>query len=194
MARNRRLVNSETLDLTERVVQINRVSKVVKGGRRFSFSTIVVVGDSNGHVGVGMGKSAEVPESIRKAIEAAKKSVIRVPLVNSTIPHEIVSKFASSKVMLRPAAPGTGVIAGSGVRAVLEAAGVRDILTKAYGSNNSVNVVKATYQALSELVSLEDVARKRDLTPHELRMRVFRREVPATPAATAAGDEETSDE
>lgn len=194
MARNRRLVSPETLELTERVVQINRVSKVVKGGRRFSFSTIVVVGDGDGHVGVGMGKSAEVPESIRKAIEAAKKSVIRVPMVNSTIPHEVVSKFASSKVMLRPAAPGTGVIAGSGVRAVLEAAGVRDILTKAYGSNNSVNVVKATYQALSELVSLEEVARKRDLTPYELRMRVFRRELPAAPVVTGADDEETSDE
>lgn len=169
-------INPETLDLEERVVQINRVSKVVKGGRRFGFSTIVVVGDGKGHVGVGMGKASEVPDAIRKGVESAKKNVIRIPLINNTIPHEVTTRYASSKVMIRPATPGTGVIAGRGVRAVLEAAGIRDILSKAHGSNNVVNVVKATFQALNELMSLEDVARRRDLTPHELRMRIVRRE------------------
>jgi small subunit ribosomal protein S5 len=169
----KRRINPETLELEERVVQINRVAKVVKGGRRFSFSTVVVVGDGNGHIGVGMGKASEVPDAIRKGVDAAKKTVIYIPLVNSTISHEVITKYASSKVMLRPAAPGTGVIAGSGVRAVIEAAGIRDILSKIYGSNNSVNVVKATYKALSELVSLNEMARRRDLTPHELRTRLM---------------------
>jgi small subunit ribosomal protein S5 len=173
MVKNR--ISPESLELEERVVQINRVAKVVKGGRRFSFSTVVVVGDGNGHVGIGMGKAAEVPDAIRKGIDAAKKNVIQVPLVNNTIPHEIITKFASSKVMIRPAAPGTGVIAGRGMRPVLEAAGIRNILTKVYGSNNSVNVVKATYQALSELVSLNEMARRRDMTPRELRARLMRR-------------------
>jgi small subunit ribosomal protein S5 len=162
--------------LEERVVQINRVAKVVKGGRRFSFSTVVVVGDGKGHVGIGMGKASEVPDAIRKGAEAARKNLILVPLVNATIPHEVTTKFASSKVMLRPATPGTGVIAGRGVRPVVEAAGIRDLLSKAYGSNNPVNVVKATFTALSELISLEDMARRRDLTPHELWSRVIRRE------------------
>lgn len=169
-------IDTEDLELEERVVQINRVAKVVKGGRRFSFSTVVVVGDGKGHVGVGMGKASEVPEAIRKGVEAAKKNVIRVPLVNTTIPHEVVTKFASAKVMIRPAAPGTGVIAGRGVRPVVEAAGIRDLLSKAYGSNNPVNVVKATFQALSELTSLEEVSRQRGLTPHELHTRRVRRE------------------
>jgi small subunit ribosomal protein S5 len=189
-----RILHTDNLDLEERVVQINRVAKVVKGGRRFSFSTVVVVGDGNGHVGIGMGKSSEVPDAIRKGVEAAKKNVVRVPLVNATIPHEVKSKFASSQVMLRPAAPGTGVIAGRGVRPVLEAAGIRDILTKAYGSNNAVNVVKATFQALSELVSLEEMARRRDLTPYELRMRVFRREPQTTQPAEAADEAVTTAE
>ncbi|NJP05782.1 MAG: 30S ribosomal protein S5 [Chloroflexaceae bacterium] len=171
-----RHINAEELELEERVVQINRVSKVVKGGRRFSFSTIVVVGDGKGHVGVGMGKASEVPDAIRKGIEAAKKNVIRVPLVNATIPHEVVSKFASSRVMIRPAAPGTGVIAGRGVRPVVEAAGIRNLLSKAYGSNNAINVVKATFQALSELVSLEEMAYRRDMTSRELFTRMARRE------------------
>lgn len=174
----RKRINPENLELEERVVQINRVAKVVKGGRRFSFSTVVVVGDGDGHVGIGMGKAAEVPDAIRKGVEAAKKNIIRVPLVNSTIPHEVLIKFAASKVMIRPAAPGTGVIAGTGVRPVVEAAGIKDILSKVYGSNNSVNVVKATFMALLELVSLEDMARLRDLTPHELRMRIMRRKQP----------------
>jgi len=168
-------INAESLELEERVVQINRVSKVVKGGRRFSFSTVVVVGDGKGHVGVGMGKAAEVPEAIRKGTEAAKKNLIRVPLVNTTIPHEVMTKFAATKVMIRPAAPGTGVIAGRGVRPVVEAAGIKDILSKVYGSNNPVNVVKAAFQALSELISLGDMARRRDMTVQELIARRSRR-------------------
>jgi small subunit ribosomal protein S5 len=176
----RERINPEELELEERIVQINRVAKVVKGGRRFSFSTVVVVGDGKGHVGIGMGKAAEVPDAIRKGVEAAKKNIIRVPLVSTTIPHEVIAKFAASKVMIRPAAPGTGVIAGRGVRPVVEAAGIKDLLTKAYGSSNSVNVVKAAYKALKELVSLDEMARQRDLTPHELRSRVMvqRRSLP----------------
>jgi small subunit ribosomal protein S5 len=172
----RERINAEDLELEERVVQINRVAKVVKGGRRFSFSTVVVVGDGKGHVGIGMGKASEVPEAIRKGAEAAKKNIIRVPLVNTTIPHEVLTKFAATKVMLRPAAPGTGVIAGRGVRPVVEAAGIKDLLTKVYGSNNPVNVVKAAYQALSELNSLSEMARRRDMTPQELNRRRMRRE------------------
>jgi small subunit ribosomal protein S5 len=179
----RKQINTDDLELEETVVQINRVSKVVKGGRRFSFSTVVVVGDGKGHVGVGMGKAAEVPEAIRKGVEAAKKNVIRVPLVNSTIPHDVTIRFSASKVMLMPAAPGTGVIAGRGVRPVVEAAGIKNLLTKAYGSNNPVNVVKATFQALSELTSLEEIARRRDMTVRELHMRRVRREEPAQEAA-----------
>ena len=169
-------INSDDLELEERVVQINRVSKVVKGGRRFSFSTVVVVGDGKGHVGVGMGKAGEVPEAIRKGVEAAKKNVIRIPITNTTIPHDIETSFSSARVRLIPAAPGTGVIAGRGVRPVIEAAGIKDILSKSYGSNNPVNVVKATFQALSELSSLEEVARMRDMTSRELHLRRVRRE------------------
>lgn len=150
---------SADVELEERVVQINRVSKVVKGGRRFSFSTVVVVGDGKGLVGIGMGKAAEVPEAIRKGTEAAKKNLIRIPLVGDTVPHDVVAKFSATKVMLRPAAPGTGVIAGRGVRPVVEAAGIKNLLSKVYGSNNPVNVVKASFQALSELSSLGDMAR-----------------------------------
>jgi len=183
----RERINAEGLELEERVVQINRVSKVVKGGRRFSFSTVVVVGDGKGHVGVGMGKAAEVPEAIRKGTEAAKKNLIRVPLVGATVPHEVLSKFAATKVMLRPAAPGTGVIAGRGVRPVVEAAGIKDLLSKVYGSNNPVNVVKAAFQALSELTSLAEMARRRDMTPQELAARRVRREV--APAASGPAEE-----
>ncbi|HEX6287946.1 MAG TPA: 30S ribosomal protein S5 [Herpetosiphonaceae bacterium] len=167
-------INAEDLELEERVVQINRVAKVVKGGRRFNLSTLVVVGDGRGNVGVGMGKAAEVPEAIRKGVEAAKKNMIRVELEEHTIPHEVRSEFKTAQVVLFPAAPGTGVIAGGGVRAVLEAAGVKDVLTKSLGSSNKVNVVKATFEALRQLRSLEQEARRRDLTTEELRRRMGR--------------------
>jgi small subunit ribosomal protein S5 len=178
----RTFINADELELEERVVQINRVSKVVKGGRRFSFSTVVVVGDGKGHVGVGMGKAGEVPEAIRKGVEAAKKNIIRVPLSGTTIPHDVQTSYSASKVRLLPAAPGTGVIAGRGVRPVVEAAGIRDLLSKRYGSNNPINVVKATFQALSELTSLDTQARKRGMTARELNQRRMRRE----PAAQEA--------
>jgi len=178
----RRRINADELELEERIVQINRVAKVVKGGRRFSFSTVVVVGDGKGHVGVGMGKAGEVPEAIRKGVEAAKRNVILVPLTGTTIPHEVETVFSASKIRLIPAAPGTGVIAGRGVRPVVEAAGIKDLLSKSYGSNNPVNVVKAAFQALTELTSLEEQARMRDMTPRELHQRRVRREPEAQEA------------
>jgi small subunit ribosomal protein S5 len=154
-------IDPNKLTLEERVVQINRVAKVVKGGRRFSFSAVVVVGDGQGHVGVGLGKAGEVPESIRKGVEDAKKNIIRVPMVGTTIPHEIRTEYAAARVMLKPASQGTGVIAGGAVRAVVEAAGIHDILAKVHGSTNPVNVTRATIEALSSLHSAEEISARR---------------------------------
>ena len=162
------VVKASELELTEKLVQIKRVAKVVKGGRRFGFNAIVVVGDGNGHVGIGLGKANEVTDAISKGVEDARKRVLRIPIINGTIPQVVIGKYGAGRVILKPASAGTGLIAGGGVRAVLESAGVQDVLTKCLGTANPHNVVKATMNALESLVDARSMAEKRDMTIQEV--------------------------
>ena len=161
-------IDASQLDVKEKVISINRVTKVVKGGRNFRFSVLVVVGDENGHVGIGMAKAVEIPDAIRKAIQDAKKNMIKVPLKETTVPHEIIGRYGAGRVFIKPAKEGTGIIAGGPVRAVMELAGVRDIRTKSLGSNNPRNVVNATMEALKSLKNSEQVAKVRGKTVEEI--------------------------
>ncbi len=157
-------INLENIELKEKLIYVNRVAKVVKGGKNFSFAALMVVGDENGHVGLGLGKAREVPEAIRKGVANARKNLVKIDIINGTVAHEITGEYGAGKVFLRPASSGTGVIAGSAVRAVLEAAGVTDILSKSIGSNNPHNMAKATLDALTSLENLEYVQEKRNVT------------------------------
>ncbi len=163
----RKQAEKDPSDLTEKVVFINRCAKVVKGGRRFSFSALIVAGDKLGRVGCGFGKANEVSEAIRKASESAKKSLVKISILNSTIPHEVIGEHGGGRVLLKPASPGTGVIAGGGVRAVVEAVGIRDVLAKSLGSNNHANVVKATIEALTQLRLKEQIFKTRGIAYHK---------------------------
>lgn len=162
-------ITPEEFGLIEKVVRINRVAKVVKGGKHIRFSVLVVVGDGDGNVGMAIGKSAEVSDAIRKGVEAAKKAMVKIPRKGTTIPHEVFAKYSSTKVLLKPAAPGTGVIAGSAVRAVMEAAGVKDVLSKCFGSKNPINVVRATFKALADAETIEEAAERRMVSPDRLK-------------------------
>ncbi|NLB33596.1 MAG: 30S ribosomal protein S5 [Tissierellia bacterium] len=161
-------IDASQLDVKEKVISINRVTKVVKGGRNFRFSVLVVVGDENGHVGIGMAKAVEIPDAIRKAIQDAKKNMIKVPLRDTTVPHEIIGRYGAGRVLVKPAKQGTGIIAGGPVRAVMELAGIRDIRTKSLGSSNPRNVVNATIEALKSLKNPEDVAKVRGKSVEEI--------------------------